>query len=594
VWSVVPGPAACTAADALHRPESRALVACTARAWAAAPRCLHRAADALHRALVPLRRPGGFYCARVSAAAPWWPPPRPGASIVPEARLPLVASTAPLMLSTGPRLGCRALVPPPRPRFGCRPGGTLHRPRVASTGPRFAPRPVRRFRASAAGALAPSTGRRFAPRPGGQHRARGSRRGYRSTGPAVAPRPDAAPEVWPAYLAPSTRARASRRGCRCARGVRRVMVPALHLSWNQTGALSTSPKNRPRCPLAPSTAPEVRAVPWCPCRAPGALYRARGSAAASLVEPPRPGGQHRARGSRRVLVRSTGPSAAPWLPLRRDARRCALVPLLRPSFAPCLGALHCARGSAAAPLMRSTGPRFGCRRCGWLYRALASAAGALVASTGPRFAPWRSPLARGSRRVCCRAAGALHRAPRPNFGCRALVPLPPLLVSQSPPKVRAASWRHPPRPSFAPWRAALARGSAAAPWWRPPRPTFAPEVRALSAIRRAADALHGPELRLLVRSTGPRLGCCSGGRPPRPVPLPRPGVLHRPEHRRPPGGQHRARGSRRWCLPPCPRFAPRPGGQHCARASAAAPWCRCRALVGSTAPEVCAVSAAAP
>ena len=351
------------------------------------------------------------------------------------------------------------------------------------------------------------------------------------------------------------------------------------------------------------------------CRAPGALYRARGSAAASL-------------GSRRVLVRSTGPSAAPWLPLLRDARRCALVPLLPPRFAPCLGALHCARGSATAPLMRSTGPSFGCRRCGWLYRARALAAGALVASTGPRFAPWRSPL--GPRLAPCLLPRRWRPPPRtapefralacctgPRLGCRALVASTAPEVCALSASRRAADALHPPelrlprpgastaplvlvpapRPSFgcralvvstAPEARLPGPGACTAPElrlpWGPPR-ARASAAGCARALHRAPGGLHWPEARAAPCSPRP-----SFGRPGAAA-----GVLHRPELRlsefrlpvrsRPPlaRGSRRAlvplprrwrpppKGLRRWRASTGPRFAPRPGGVHRARGSAAAP-----------------------
>jgi hypothetical protein len=224
---------------ALHRPERRALAVALrrdARRWPEArlprPGGFHRAADAPHGPELRLPRPGcrcavmlaagpRLGCraagalhgpelrlprrwrpprARASAAAPLVEPPRPGALHRPERRA--LAATAPLTPAAGPRFAPhpggqhrarasrRALVrlPPlmvalPRPRLGCRCAGALHCARVATIGPRIAPRPVRRVRASAAGALALPPCRRFAPCPGGHCRAGGSRRGCRSTGP---------------------------------------------------------------------------------------------------------------------------------------------------------------------------------------------------------------------------------------------------------------------------------------------------------------------------------------------------------------------------------------------------------------------------
>ncbi len=135
-----------------------------------------------------------------------------------------------------------------------------------------------------------------------------------------------------------------------------------------------------------------------------------------------------------------------------------------------------------APLTSPPHPRFGCRA-------------ACVASTVPRvlarstqcyggalrFAP--RPGGRHRARVSAAAAGGLH-------GSEAWLRCPGALR-------RAADALGP------------ARGSAAA-WW----PSIASELplppwRLLPArsARRAADAPHRPELRALVRSTGPRLGC---------------------------------------------------------------------------------------
>jgi len=115
-------------------------------------------------------------------------------------------------------------------------------------------------------------------------------------------------------------------------------------------------------------APRSPSRPRLGCRAAGAFRRAQGSrrarasAAGALVgstgprlgcchggRPPRPGALHRARASAaaprrrcRALMRSTGPSAAPWWPA---------WPATRPRFAPCLLPRRWrpprARGSAA-------------------------------------------------------------------------------------------------------------------------------------------------------------------------------------------------------------------------------------------------------
>ncbi len=232
---------------------------------------------------------------RASAAAPWWPPPGPSFGCH-----ALVASTAPLMRSTGPRLGCRALLGSTAPELRLpRPG--------ASTGPRIAPRPVRRFRASAAGALVPSTGPRFAPRPGGWHRARGSRR-----------------------------------VCRCAQGVCRVVAPALRLSWSHTGALSTGPKNRLRCPLAPSTgprfAPYLLPRRWRPPPRPRLFCRVAGGTAVPWCAPPAPD-------SRRAVF-----AAAPLMPATRArASAAVLLPLFTVAKAHALPSWARARLASTAP-----------------------------------------------------------------------------------------------------------------------------------------------------------------------------------------------------------------------------------------------------
>jgi hypothetical protein len=176
--------------------------------------------------------------ARGARLLPRWPSPRPG------------TSTAPLMRSTGPRLGCRAPVPPPRPG--------------AST----APRCLHRARASAAVALAPSTVPEDRSAPCQRCRALAP-----FTAPEVRlPCPGAAtallistaPEVrllplrWRLH-----RARCLRRVCRRAAGVlhrARGSRRALVLWWH------------------PFSVPKVRAAPLMP--RPSVLHRARASAAA--------------------------------------------------------------------------------------------------------------------------------------------------------------------------------------------------------------------------------------------------------------------------------------------------------------------------
>jgi hypothetical protein len=243
----------------LHR--TRGAGASDAAPWPAPPHprrwCVRRgAAGPLHRA-------------RASAAAPLATPPRPrrwcvrrGAAgpftTAPELRLPCPGALhgAPVR-STGPRLGCRALVPPPRrwcwcapprPGLGCCPGARTA-PLMRSTGPRLGCR-----------ALVASTSPELRlPRPGvstaplvGLHHARGLRR-------ALVPLPVC------------HRARSSRRAAEVLHGPEDRAAP-----WRLCRALlrATGPSFGCRAPV-PSTAPEAR-LPL-----PGA--------AGAAPPPPRPG-----------------------------------------------------------------------------------------------------------------------------------------------------------------------------------------------------------------------------------------------------------------------------------------------------------------
>jgi hypothetical protein len=193
----------------------------------------------------------------------------------------------------------------------------------------------------------------------------GSCRGCRSTGPGLAPRSSAAPEIWPAYLAPSTRARGSRRGCRWARGSRSVRCRARAL--HRARASAAAPWCHCRYAGALHCARASAAAPWCPPPRPRrGCWCAGGlpwpgchavSAAAPLVEPPRPGGQARAprispcpgafhRPEVRAVVATTTPEV------------CAAGVLHWPEARlPHCCAHHRTRGSAAAPLAPSKGPR---------------------------------------------------------------------------------------------------------------------------------------------------------------------------------------------------------------------------------------------
>jgi hypothetical protein len=219
-------------------------------------------------------------------------------------------------------------------------------------------------------------------------------------------------------------------------------------------------------------------------------------------------------------MRSTAPEdrAASWRPLPRPSFGCrALVEPPRP------GAFHRAADAHRWPEARLP-------RCWPLHgsEARAGLAASLVASIAPEVPlpmRWRLLLARSSRRVCCRARAS---AAAPWCRCRA----------QASRRVccRVVA------PSTAPalrlpccWCSPRARGSAAG---------------------------------ALVSSTGPRLGCCPGGRP------------LRPRFALRPGGQHRARGSRRACCRAAgslhrPEVCAAPAVRR-ARVSAALPWCRCR------------------
>ncbi len=325
------------------------------------------------------------------------------------------------------------------------------------------------------------------------------------------------------------------------------------------GAFHHARASRPGTAAAvvPTTTPELR-LPrrwWCRPLCPGG-HRTRSSrriGCRALVPLPRRGTIHGARASAAAPSRglrrwraSTGPSFAP-----RPGAAAPLVDLPRPdgppppcpSFAPCLPPHP---GATTAPELRLPRP-VGIHR----------AADAL-----------QRPEVCAAPGCPCRIAGALHRAlvacivpelralacsTGPSFGCRA----PPW-------------WRLPPRPSVA--RAPPARGSAAALL----APSTGSEVCAVSAaaplvpatapvlrLPRPGGAFTGPRFAPalaapprprfapLMRSSGPRFGCCAAG------------ALHRPKvcalvaiHRAADAG---------------PRFAPRllPGPRSGCRAAGA-------------------------
>jgi hypothetical protein len=278
--------------------------------------------------------------------------------------------------------------------------------------------------------------------------------------------------------------------------------------------------------LAPSTAP------WLP--------------------PPRPGGLHRA------LVAST----TPWC----RCRRCWRPPLRRASRT---GGLHRARGSRRALVrwwLLPPCPRFAPPpgAVPWRPPPAQGARHALVASTAPEL---RLPLPGAAGAAPPRPRlGCLPwwRPPRPSFGCRALVATtaPELRLPRPGGHHRArasaaAPWCHPPRP--VPPRA---RGSAAAPWWATTGPSFGcralvplPVRHSARASRRAADAFHRPEVR--AEAAAPLA----------------------PEWRRVLAPSIRARASRRWWASTTPEVCAAPW---CRCLSATAPEPRAAPLMYST------------
>ncbi len=225
---------------------------------------------------------------RRNGAASWLPPsaPEPRAAGEPPPRPRFAphpgASTAPLMRATGPSFGCRALVPsiasearlplpgaagaappPPRPRLGCR--ALVHPPRPGA------------LHRAAGGLHGPEL---RLPRPGALHRARcpPPRRWWppRARASAAAPRclhralvASTSPSFGCRFLAPLAllhRARGSAAAPWChppRPGASTGPELRLPVRWR--------PPPRPRfAPLMPSAAPEICAAPWCRCRCAGA------------------------------------------------------------------------------------------------------------------------------------------------------------------------------------------------------------------------------------------------------------------------------------------------------------------------------------
>ena len=222
-------------------------------------------------ALAPPPRPGGHRRARGSRRNCRCA----GGIHRPEAR---ALSAAASLCRPRPRFApCPgALVPLPRPSFGCRAADALHRPALLAptTGPSFGCRRcgwLYRARGSATGALVASTGPRYAPR--------------------LLPRPGAST----APLMRSTmRSTGPRLGCRPG-GLHR---PEVRAPCPGAPAPSTGPRF---APLLPSAAPELRAVRWCRCGATAPEARLP----RCWRTPPRPGPAaaatgafHRARSSR--------------------------------------------------------------------------------------------------------------------------------------------------------------------------------------------------------------------------------------------------------------------------------------------------------
>jgi hypothetical protein len=569
------------------------------------------------------------------------------------------------MPSAGPRPGCRAA-------GAFRRAGGFYGPEVRAVSVAASRRRCRRCwclnRARGSRrVLAPITApelrlllRWWAPRTRGSaaalvavHRARTSTAAPWCAPPARAPRPGchraADARRWPEVRAAPWWAAPRPRFAPCPGAVAAAdggsVAPEAQLPLRWCPPLRPGGHHRPEdraapCPPRPSfgcrcsgaiPGPEVRAAPWCRCRAAGALHRARGLAAAPLVA------FHRARGSRRWRASNgarfaprPGATAAPWW---RPPRCCCPRPargLRRWRTPPRPGGVHRPEFRLLRP-GEPRRPRCRCRCAGGFYAPEARAASAAV--------PWRPPPARGSRRplVPLPRPGALHRAQASaavlwcrcrrcwclnraqgsrRVCCRDPVPLPRcgwLYRARASRRALTLWWRSParasatgalvapstapelrapcllPRLKFAPRpgavAASLAPSTVTAPKVRLPSPGGPARASAAAPLRRcrALVASTAPEVRAapwcrcralapstapLMRSTGPRLGC----RALAPSTVPELRLPHRwrsPRARAPPPRAfHRAADVRRWPEARLPRCWRPPR----ARGSAAAPW----------------------
>ena len=382
------------------------------------------------------------------------------------------------------------------------------------------------------------------------------------------------------------------------------MALSLRLSWSHTGgALSTGPKNRPRCPLAPSTGPSFGCRALVPLRRPGVLHRP-GVCAVSAIR--------RARGSRRWWA-STAPEPRAVCCALAPSTALPLLAFHRPGV-PARVPHHSARASLR--WRPPKGPKFAPRR---VCRCAA-------------FAPHRPELrlpplhrARGSRRAVAAAAGVLHRPElrlpcpggafhraadalhRPEVRavpwcrCRAVAATTPEVCAAGAldrPRVRApapsaaselwlprSGWLH--RPGFR-----LPRpGAAALAFVAPPRPSFGccyrcrwlyraqGSRRLLAASPPAQGSRRAVSAAVLVSATGAGVAPRPGSSAAPLVDSPRPYCPHRARASAAarPVGLRGASGVAPWGHSPGPRFAPRPG-------ASTGPSFGCRFLVPSTAP----------